>query len=288
MNKPLFDFCLITRNEEKALPRLLLSLEKFKKNGGFCNILDTGSTDNTVKIAKDWGCNVREVGDKYRHTIDEKLADRINKHFIVDNESPIIKKGDSYFDFASARNESASMGKNEWVSFVDADEEVTVLDIEKINEIIKNPNVANCEYNFIFAHDASGNPAIQFTQSKMFNRKKIKWVGKVHEVISPINGGGEVRFLSEYIFKLEHWQLPGDKHSYLVGLAVDCFENPEKDRNSHYFARECLWTGRPKTAIKEFLRHVEMNRWPAEKAQSMIFIGDAYGMLNQPEEQIEW
>jgi len=162
------------------------------------------------------------------------------------------------------------------------------LDIEKINEIIKNPNLAHCEYNFIFAHDQWGRPAIEFTQSKMYNRKKMKWTGLVHEVLAPINEGGTVTYLPQNIFKLDHWQLPGDKHSYLVGLAVDCFENSDKDRNSHYFARECLWTGRPKTAIKEFKRHVEMKKWPSERAQSMIFIGDAYGMLNQPEEQIAW
>lgn len=31
-----------------------------------------------------------------------------------------------------------------------------------------------------------------------------------------------------------------------------------------------------------------MDKWLAERAQSMIFIGDAYGQLNQPEEQVEW
>jgi len=92
------------------------------------------------------------------------------------------------------------------------------------------------------------------------------------------------------VIKLEHYQIPGGEHrgNYLVGLAVDCFMNPENDRNSHYLARELMWTGRPKSAIKEFERHIVFNAWPAERAQSMIFIGDAFGMLNNPEKQIEW
>jgi tetratricopeptide (TPR) repeat protein len=49
-----------------------------------------------------------------------------------------------------------------------------------------------------------------------------------------------------------------------------------------------LWTGHPKSAIKEFERHIAMGGWPAERAQSMIFMGDCYGMLGLPEKQIEW
>jgi len=46
-----------------------------------------------------------------------------------------------------------------------------------------------------------------------------------------------------------------------------------------------LWTGRPKSAIREFERHIAMKKWPTERAQSMIFIGDGYGMLGQPDKQ---
>jgi len=96
--------------------------------------------------------------------------------------------------------------------------------------------------------------------------------------------------LPSSIIKLEHYQEQGKEHrgNYLVGLALDCYLHPENDRNSHYLARELMWTGRPQSAIKEFIRHISMNKWPAERAQSAIFIGDCYGKLNVPEKQIEW
>lgn len=48
--------------------------------------------------------------------------------------------------------------------------------------------------------------------------------------------------LGEEIFKLEHWQNPEtNRGGYLKGLAVDCFQHQEKDRNSHYFSREMFW-----------------------------------------------
>lgn len=288
LEKPNFSCVLITKNEAQTLPRLLKSLEAFKTRGGEVCILDTGSTDETVKIAKDWGCVVREVGEKYLHTITAEEAKAINDHFIVEGEEPVVKAGDRYFDFAAARNESSSLASNDWVSTIDADEEMTVMDIEKINEVISNPNLAHCEYEFVFAHNAWGGPAVQFVQSKFFNRTKMKWEGMVHEYITPINGGGDRQYLPPDIFLLEHWQQPGDRHSYLKGLLMDCYLHPEKDRNSHYSARELVWSGRPKSAIKEFERHLSMGGWPAERSESCIFIGDCYGTLGQPEKQIEY
>jgi len=285
MNKILFDIVLITKDEETTLPRLLDSLKEFKERGGAVNILDTGSKDSTVKIARDWGCKVKEVGTRYLHTIDKELADKINERFVVDGEKSIVKEGDRYFDFANARNEAAFIGDNLWQSFVDADEVLTKLDIDKINDIISDPNLAHLEYEFIFSHNQWGGPAIQFVQSKFFNREKIKWQNLVHEIIVPTNGGGNKRYLPPDIFLLEHWQQPGDRHSYLIGLAVDCYSHQDSDRNSHYFARELFFNDRPKSAIKEFLRHCSMKRWPAEHAQSLIFIGDAYGQLNDPTKQ---
>ena len=55
---------------------------------------------------------------------------------------------------------------------------------------------------------------------------------------------------------------------------------------SHYLAREMMYTGRNRSAIKEFERHVQMNGWSAERAQSFIYAGDCYGKLNMPEEQV--
>ncbi len=280
MPKPLFDFCLITRNEERTLPRLLSSLEEFKAKGGIVNICDTGSTDKTVEIAKAWGCNVKEVGEKFQHTISEEEAKAINEKFIVEGELPVVKGGDKYFDFSSARNEAAEMASQDWVSFADADEVMTKLDIEAINKDIEaNPNLANFEYEFIFAHRPDGKPAVQFIQSKFYSKAKLRWSGLVHECLSPIDNGGELQYLTPDIFLLEHWQEPGDRHSYLKGLVVDCFNNPLNDRNSHYAAREMMWSNRPKSALKEFQRHLTLGGWLAERAESLIFCGDIYGKI---------
>jgi glycosyltransferase involved in cell wall biosynthesis len=271
MNKPLWSICLISRNEAKTLPRALESLKDFKARGGEIVVVDTGSADNTAQIARDAGCIVEEVGDRFRKTISAELAEKINKQFVVEGEENVINAEDTIFDFGSARNYAASLATNDMISTMDCDEVFTVLDIDKINDLILK-GYMQFEYDFVFSHDNWGNRVMAFVQSKMYNRNKFHWNGIIHEVLS---GEGNRCFLGEDTLLLEHWQnFETNRSGYLKGLALDCYEHPASDRNSHYFARECMYTGRNKTAIKEFERHIAMNGWKAERAQSMVFIGE--------------
>ena len=277
------------RNESKTLPHAIESLKEFTARGGDINCVDTGSTDNSVEVAKSIGCKVKEVGKQFLHTIDADYAKKINDRFVVENEMPVVSAGDTYFDFASARNESVSMADCDWVCTMDCDEVLTKLDIDAIDKIIESDSeIAHFEYNFVFSHLPDGRELIKFVQSKFYNRTKMRWEGIIHEMVTPTRGGRRF-FLGEEIYKLEHWQNPEtNRGGYLRGLAVDCFEHQDKDRNSHYFAREMWWNGRPWSAAKEFKRHISMNGWPAERAESMLFLGDIYGAMEKKEEQIEW
>lgn len=278
--KPKFSIVLICRNEAKMIPRMFASLREFVARGGDVNIVDTGSTDGSPEIARSLGIRVKEVGEIYRYTIDEDLAKKINDHFTVGSEHPVVKPGESYFDFSAARNAAAAMGDCDHVCTMDCDEMMSRLNIDVIDKLIESdPMLAHFEYNFIFNHDQFGNPLVKFIQSKFYNRKRMEWRGIIHELVTPTIGGNRY-YLSEADFLLEHFQNPEtNRTQYLRGLAVDCFNNPNSDRNSHYFARELWWTGRPFSAAKEFKRHVEMNRWPAERAESLLFLADIAGAM---------
>ena len=270
-----FSFVLIVRNEEKTLPRLIKSIQYFMDNWWEVVICDTGSTDNTAQIARDLGCKVTEVWDRFKIQIDAEYAHKINERFVV-WEDPIVKDWDSLFDFASARNFASSIASNDFVFSPDCDEIWTQFDYEKVSEII-NSWIEQLEYNFVFAHDQFWNPTISFMHSKAFDRRKLKWVWVVHEVLQ---GNAKRQYVWEEVLKLEHFQNHETNRSgYLKGLAVDCYEHPENDRNSHYLGRELLWTGRTKSAIKELERHITLGGWNAEKAQSYIYIGEGYELL---------
>lgn len=285
MNKPNFSVALIARNEAHTLPRLVNSLKPFQDRGGEIWVLDTGSTDGTADIARSLGCKVEEVGDKFRIHIDEELAKKINDKFIVNNESPVVMPGDSLFDFASARNYIATFPENDMLATPDCDEIFTKFDIDKLEEVIAL-GTGQLEYEFVFSHDALGNPLIKFRHCKFYNRKQLKWEGIIHEILV---GTAQKMYLGEDIIKLEHFQNEKTNRSgYLKGLAVDCFSNPTNDRNSHYFAREMLYLGRYHSAIKEFENHISMGGWSTEAAQSMLLIGDCYKALGQFDEMLKW
>ena len=285
MNKPKFSIVLIARNEENHIPKMMSSLKEFQERGGEVCLLDTGSTDNSVEVAKSLGCKVEEVGDKFRIQIDQELADKINNKFVVDGESQVVKAGDSLFDFASARNYSVSFASNDMISTMDCDEVFTKLDIDKINQLI-DEGYEQFEYNFVFNHDELGNPIIKFRQSKFYNRTKVQWVGIIHEVLQ---GPANHIYVDENIIKLEHFQNEKtNRTGYLKGLAVDCFNNPNNDRNSHYFAREMMYYGKWKSAIKEFENHISMGKWGTEAAQSMLYIGDCYRSLGDIDKMLLW
>lgn len=285
MNKPNFSVALIARNEALTLPRLIGSLKEFQERGGDIWVLDTGSTDNTIEVAQSLGCNVEAVGDKFRIRINEELAKKINDKFVVEGEAPVVTAGESLFDFASARNYIANFPTTDFIFTPDCDEIFTRFDIDKINECIEN-GVEQLEYNFVFSHDEQGNPVIKFMHCKAYDRRKLSWKGVIHEILV---GDAKKQFLGEDTVYLEHYQNEKTNRSgYLKGLAIDCYNNPDNDRNSHYFAREMMYLGRFKSAIKEFLNHISMNRWPTEAAQSMLYIGDCYAHMGNTDEMIKW
>lgn len=288
--KPTFSVVLIARNEEHKLPHLIESLNEFKSLGGEILLLDTGSTDKTVEVAKQLGCNVQEVGEKFLITLTKEQADSMNLEFSKGKDFNIVNEGDKIFDYSSARNYIAEFANTDMIATPDCDEVYTKFNIDEINKVIEE-GARQLEYNFVFSHDANGNELIKFRHCKFYNRKKLKWTGVIHEVLTPIDTMDQMLpvFLGEDIIKLEHWQNEKTNRThYLTGLAYDCFMNPENDRNAHYFGRELFYRGYNESAIAQLKKHIDMNMWPTERSQSMIFIGDCYMNLEDKDEAFKY
>ncbi len=84
---PLLSLCMIVRNEEDSLERCLHSVQGIIDE---LIVVDTGSTDRTVEIAKRYGAKI----------IEDPWQD----------------------DFSRARNRSIETARGEWILFLDADE----------------------------------------------------------------------------------------------------------------------------------------------------------------------
>jgi len=137
--------CIIAKNEEKNLPRLLRSLK-----GKFDEIIlvDTGSTDRTVEIAESFGCKV------FRHR---------------------------WKGFADARNRAVKEATGDWLWHFDADFELEEEEYKKALLVLKGapPEVEAFSIG-VKNFDLDGR--VKSISSHIFiHRRGIEWKGKVHE-----------------------------------------------------------------------------------------------------------
>ncbi len=165
-SQPLLSVAMIVKNEEENLPECLEQIKSFADE--IC-IVDTGSTDNTVEIAKSAGAKIGT-----------------------------IKWND---DFAYARNKSLKLCTGKWIFIIDADERISEDDRKKLRQIVENDNL--CAYrlwtrnytnrvdraDFLLAkEDDEWNQEFLgwFPSAKVRlfpNRPEIKFEGHVHETV---------------------------------------------------------------------------------------------------------
>lgn len=153
--KKKISFCIIVKNEERNLNRVLKSIKPMvDRHIGEIIVVDTGSTDNSVSIAKNYTDKVFE----YEWT----------------------------GGFGDMRNKSISHAEGEWIFIIDADEEIDNyenmisllnMDLSKYNSIsikIKNFINSNTEGN-----DARYNIGTLIRGFR--NDESFKYKGAIHE-----------------------------------------------------------------------------------------------------------
>jgi len=145
--------CVMTKNEGKILPRCLSSLPK---NIDEIVLLDHFSTDRTVKTAKKFGCRV-------------------------------FKK--KYVDSAYERNYCASLARNNWVLFIDADE-ILGTELKRFSERMLSRGINNkyamyCIPRKTFRKGKFIKEYYSYPNFKpfIFDKTKCKFVGKTHETL---------------------------------------------------------------------------------------------------------
>lgn len=153
MASPTLSLCLIVKNEEKNLNRLLDSVEGCMDE---IVLIDTGSTDKTVEIAKERGCEVY--------------------HFEwVDS-------------FCKARNFAFSKATKDYIIWLDGDD---VLSSKEYFKQWKETSMGHAQawfntYNYAMNQD--GKPVISFLRERVFKREiNPVWQYDLHEgvIINP-------------------------------------------------------------------------------------------------------
>ena len=245
----------ISKNEEKFAKRWYESM----KEADDVYVLDTGSTDNTVKILQDLGAKVT------------------------------IKKINPW-RFDVARNKSLELVPKDCDICVctDLDEVFNKGWRKKLESLWKN-GVNHLRYNYNWSHDKNGNPLVNFYIEKIHSRNDFKWIHPVHEVLQ-FSGEKEIWQTTNDI-TLDHF--PDDtksRSSYLPLLELSVKENPLDDRNVHYLGREYMYYGKWNDAIDTLIKHLSLKSaiWKDERCASMRFIARCYKNLKRYDEARMW
>lgn len=158
MNK--LSVVVITLNEEENITSCLKSVKSLADE---IIVLDSGSSDQTVQLAKKLGAKV------FKRKFD---------------------------NFASQKNAALDFARGDWILSLDADEEVTPALAEEIKVAIKDNSYSGFlipRRNFILGAEIKHSRWSPDKHIWLWKKNKGKWAGEVHEEILVDGKVGELR-----------------------------------------------------------------------------------------------
>lgn len=254
MNKLKIVVYAITKNEEKFVDRWVDSMSEADE----IYVLDTGSTDKTVKLLKKRGVNVFQK--KYKE-----------------------------WRFDVARNDSLNLVPSDVDLCVctDLDEVFETGWRKKLEE--RYDGSTRVRYNYNWSLDEYNKPLVNFYIEKIHIRNGYKWTHPVHEVLTPIDITEKTLILDG--LTLNHYpDSTKSRSSYLPLLELSVKEEPMDDRNMHYLGREYMYYSMWEKCISTLIKHLNLESatWKDERCASMRFIARSYKNLGRFEEAKLW
>lgn len=288
--KPIFSIGLIVKNEEFTLPKLYECVKDFIKDGGEVVILDTGSTDNTVHVAKELGFKAYIASRSFVETLSAKGLKNIRKTHIeeddllkitsgkdvkdpeVDRFNELMKNDQSYFNFGRARNELHKYVTNDILIQLDGSDTLSVFDYKYINEQIK-AGVSRFEYTQIYG-------PVELTISRFYDKNVDVWEGRIHEILTHKAKNMIVQLPKDKLIVVHNFQQK--KRTYLSGLFADILDNPNHTRTLYYLGRELMFGGLFRSAIKMLRKYIDRpDCWVPERSSAYCLIGNCYESLGK-------
>ena len=149
LSAPRLSICMIVKNESETLPNCLQSIQPIADE---IIVVDTGSDDNTLEIAKQYGAKVIE--------------------------------SDWRDDFSYSRNISINHAKGSWILWLDADDIVPADSVLKIHELKKRK--PDKVLGMVVRNQKPNGTGTEFIQARMFpNDPAIRFERPIHEQMMP-------------------------------------------------------------------------------------------------------
>jgi len=202
-------FCMIVKNEERNLPRCLDSVRDL---AGELIVVDTGSADQTRRIATSYGAQV-------------------------------IPFDFTAVDFAAARNRAIARASGRWILVLDADETLDRASVPIVESLVALGE--NAGY-FLERHNHSSDsssPTTDYVVRLFPNRPNYRYRGRVHETIDAaiLSGGGRLRKTEiriDHNFASDRESRRRKNHWYIEILKEEIAADPSDDSRLDFLAAE--------------------------------------------------
>lgn len=244
MNKYKICVYAIAKDEEQFVDRWMDAVSE----ADLVVVLDTGSTDNTVRKLREKGANV-----------------------YVEEIKP--------WRFEAARNKAMDYIPEDFDICVSNDlDEVFEKGWRQKLEAAWQPSYTRARYLFSYTYHADGTPDKQFAMEKIHCRHGFRWVHPVHEVLE-YKGDKVDKTVWVPGLVLNHYpDYSKPRSQYLPLLELSAQENPHDDRTMFWLGREYMYNNRLDDCISTLKRHIAMPTatWDEERSASMRFIAMSY------------
>lgn len=241
----------ISKNEEKFVKRFCAST----KDADIVHIADTGSTDDTVALARACGVTVHNI-----------------------SISP--------WRFDLARNAALALipADVDVIISLDLDEVLEPGWREEIERVWVKGQTTRLRYKFDWGC------GISFYYEKIFAKHGYRFHHPVHEYPKPDLRIQEVYAHTDKLLVSHHPDSTKSRGQYMPLLDLAIKEDPRCPRNAFYHARELTFYARwddAITALNNYLAMPEAN-WPNERCYAMRLLAKAYCSKGNVQEALKW
>lgn len=240
---------LIVKNEEKVLERCLRSLDMVDQ----IVVVDTGSTDRTVEIAKNFTSDVE----------------------IMPKMEP--------FHFGEARNYADRYVRQDWCLTVDADEVVKEGVVNLIRKAFwTHSRATGFKVTFMLFDEKGENPS-SILKQKVYRHGRYEWRFRVHEQLHCKHPPELLVDLPDVV--IDHLPLAEKaerKQQNLDLLKISVNESPEYVRNSRQLGVELFQREQYQDCVKYLKLYLDgANSERMERSETLIYLGRAYSNLGR-------
>lgn len=240
----------IAKNEEQFVERFCSSAQE----ADYIIIADTGSTDKTVELARQYTTHVYTI-----------------------SISP--------WRFDKARDAALAL--------VPADADVCIsMDLDEVLqsgwreeiERVWQQDTTRLKYLYDWGN------GIQYYYEKIHHRNGYYWKHPCHEYPEPDGRITEVYAITDKLLIKHHPDNTKSRAQYLTLLELGVKEDPHCPRIAFYYARELFFSAKWDEAIEAFLNYIAMPEanWDVEISYAMRLIGKCFMYKKQIHDAVKW